>query len=82
MVRANSPGAPAPSAPAGLGKPHLLLLAQNDLHPIHGHDDAHFLLLNVLGFEFILTGRKTQVRREAGLGGASGTVHGISQCFT
>lgn len=69
-----------PSAPAqaGLGKSHLLLLAQNHLHPVHGHNDAHFLLLNILGFELILVGRKTQVRREVGLG----TVCGISRCFT
>lgn len=45
----------------GLEQPHLLLLAQDHLHPVHGHDDAHLLLLNVLGLEFILRGRKTQV---------------------
>lgn len=55
----------APSAPARLEKSHLLLLAQNHLHPVHRHDDAHFLLLNVLGFEFVLMGRKTQVTGEA-----------------
>lgn len=69
MVKANIPGALAPSAPAGLEKSHLLLLAQNHLHPVHRHNDAHFLLLNVFGFEFILMGRKTQVRREVVLGG-------------
>lgn len=69
MVKTNIPGALASSGPAGLEKSHLLLLAQNHLHPVHGHNDAHFLLLNVLGFEFILMGRKTQVRKEVGLGG-------------
>lgn len=60
MARASTLG-----APVGLGKSHLLLLAQNHLHPIHRHNDAHFLLLDVLGFEFILMGGKTQVRKES-----------------
>lgn len=84
MVKANIPGALAPRAPAGLEKSHLLLLAQNHLHAVHGHNDAHFLLLNVLGFEFILMGTKPQVRRQ-GLGGTwgvPGTVCGTSQGFT
>lgn len=54
---------------AGQGEPHLLLLAQDHLHTIHRHNDAHLLLLNVFGFEFILMGRQAQVRREVGLGG-------------
>lgn len=69
VLKAHIPGALSPSAPAGLEKSHLLLLAQNHLHPVHGHDDAHFLLLNVLGFEFVLMGRKTQVTGETVLGG-------------
>lgn len=56
---------------AGLEKPHLLLLAQDHLHAVHGHDDAHLLLLNVLGFEFILMGRQRRVRREVGLDSAA-----------
>lgn len=61
----------------GLEQPHLLLLAQDHLHPVHGHDDAHLLLLNVLGFEFILVGRKNKFKRVLEV---PGTVCG-SQCL-
>lgn len=33
---------------------HLFLLLQNHFHTIHGDHDAHFLLLDVLGFKLIL----------------------------
>lgn len=42
-----------PAAP-GTRSAYLLLLLQNDLHTIHRHNEAHFLLLDVLGFKLIL----------------------------
>lgn len=48
---------------------HLFLLLQDHFHPVHRDHDAHFLLLDVLGFELVLwEGRDREAQSEQSAG--------------